>query len=243
MKVIIPAAGLGTRLRPLTLTCPKEMLPVGGAPVMHASLLELAAAGLPATVVVGPGKEILRTWVAATGAPVTFAEQTHPRGTLDAVECGRGTATAYAVLYPDIVHLPDQTALSALLEARGTRPEATWFALVRRRADNQHRLGPSACVEVVPTGGGRHRITSVAAGEGLWHTTFAEIRGPAHQALLDAGPLEDTRVLPILQALAERDLLYGLEVPGDFLDLGIRTGFDDATHRFATRAARWREEP
>ena len=35
MRALILAAGEGTRLRPLTLTCPKPMLPVGGRPVLE----------------------------------------------------------------------------------------------------------------------------------------------------------------------------------------------------------------
>src|SRR4051794_18181987 len=45
-KVVLPAAGLGTRLRPLTLALPKEMLPVGRRLVIQHVLEEGATAGL-----------------------------------------------------------------------------------------------------------------------------------------------------------------------------------------------------
>lgn len=35
MKVIVPMAGRGSRLRPHTLTVPKPLLPVGGKPIVH----------------------------------------------------------------------------------------------------------------------------------------------------------------------------------------------------------------
>ena len=35
MKAIIPAAGYGTRMLPITKTIPKEMLPVGNKPVIQ----------------------------------------------------------------------------------------------------------------------------------------------------------------------------------------------------------------
>ena len=45
MKVLLMAAGLGTRLRPLTEKTPKPMLPVRGQPLIHRLLTQLAAAG------------------------------------------------------------------------------------------------------------------------------------------------------------------------------------------------------
>jgi UTP--glucose-1-phosphate uridylyltransferase len=45
-KVVLPAAGLGTRLRPLTAALPKEMLPVGRRLVIQHVLAECEAAGL-----------------------------------------------------------------------------------------------------------------------------------------------------------------------------------------------------
>src|SRR3954468_11217156 len=45
-KVVIPAAGFGTRLAPLTQLMPKEMLPLGGKAVLQYVLEECDAAGL-----------------------------------------------------------------------------------------------------------------------------------------------------------------------------------------------------
>jgi UTP--glucose-1-phosphate uridylyltransferase len=51
-KAVIPAAGLGTRLLPLTKSQPKEMLPVGRKPVIQYVLEELQAANLRQILVV-----------------------------------------------------------------------------------------------------------------------------------------------------------------------------------------------
>ena len=45
-KVVIPVAGVGTRLLPVTKSQPKEMLPVGRKPVVQYVMEEAEAAGL-----------------------------------------------------------------------------------------------------------------------------------------------------------------------------------------------------
>ena len=45
-KAVIPAAGLGTRLSPLTRHIPKELLPMGGKPVIQCALETSMAAGI-----------------------------------------------------------------------------------------------------------------------------------------------------------------------------------------------------
>jgi len=54
---VLPVAGRGTRLLPLTKSQPKEMLPVGRQPVVQYVVEELAAAGVNKLVfITGPGK-------------------------------------------------------------------------------------------------------------------------------------------------------------------------------------------
>jgi len=51
-KVVIPAAGLGKRLRPATLSQPKEMLPVGRKPTIQYVVEEAVEAGISSVLIV-----------------------------------------------------------------------------------------------------------------------------------------------------------------------------------------------
>lgn len=51
MKAMILAAGLGTRMRPLTLTTPKPLLPVNGVPLIEYHIQRLKDAGFDSIVI------------------------------------------------------------------------------------------------------------------------------------------------------------------------------------------------
>ena len=42
MKIIVPMAGRGSRLRPHTLTVPKPLIPVAGQPIVHRLVKDIA---------------------------------------------------------------------------------------------------------------------------------------------------------------------------------------------------------
>ena len=51
-KLVLPVAGLGLRLRPLTLTTPKNLIPVNGKPLIEYALKEAVVAGIEEVVLV-----------------------------------------------------------------------------------------------------------------------------------------------------------------------------------------------
>jgi mannose-1-phosphate guanylyltransferase len=75
MKAIILAAGLGTRLRPITCTTPKCLVPVGGVPLLELWLRQCEQAGVEAALInTHYLAERVEEFVAARrGLPVTLA--------------------------------------------------------------------------------------------------------------------------------------------------------------------------
>jgi glucose-1-phosphate thymidylyltransferase len=89
VKVIIPLAGKGTRLRPHTYTTPKPLLPVGGRPVMSYILDDLKELGVDEIIfITGYLKEAIEEYVRSEYADIRshFVEQKDQNGTAGAVQ-------------------------------------------------------------------------------------------------------------------------------------------------------------
>lgn len=248
ISLIIPAAGLGTRLQSITLGAAKEMLSLGGIPLIYAALLEAVHAGFDeAWVVVSPQKKAMARWIMQHRPPnlrVHLVEQPEARGVMDAVARAQIPTDEYIVLYPDYIHLAGQRGLQALMAAR--QGPGTYFALVEMNGPRMARMGRTAFAHCSAENGGIQRILGVEARAhqvGALHTTFAEIRCRAHIDLIEAGPLDDGRTLDILNALAQSGLLYGHILDGECLDTGIPAGFLHAQHLFEQGEAQWARLP
>lgn len=101
---VIPCAGLGTRLRPLSLAVPKELLPWGRKPLLEHLWTEMWRAGIRKFVIVlRPGKEIVRQHLEAAGLEAVYVEQEEPLGQADALRSARGVVDG-----PFVMGLPDQ---------------------------------------------------------------------------------------------------------------------------------------
>ncbi|GAA4014629.1 glucose-1-phosphate thymidylyltransferase [Deinococcus rubellus] len=100
MKGIIPAAGLGTRLRPLTFTRPKPVLNVAGKPIIIHAIETLRAAGIDEIAVIV--SDLTRTEIEYTlkdlsGPDLTLIDQHQQLGLGHAVSMARNWANGESV--------------------------------------------------------------------------------------------------------------------------------------------------
>lgn len=95
MKAIIPAAGIGTRLRPHTYTLPKALLFVAGKPIISHILDDVVELGVSSIVlIVGYKGELIEEFVRKhyAGVKVDFVVQAERRGIGHAVDMTRHVA-------------------------------------------------------------------------------------------------------------------------------------------------------
>ncbi|MFQ5343936.1 MAG: NDP-sugar synthase [Anaerolineae bacterium] len=113
---MILAAGLGTRLHPLTLTCPKVMLPIGGRPLLEHTLDLLRRHGFRDVVInlhhlpesirncLGDGRQL--------GMQITYSFEPQLLGTAGAVKKMQAhLAGPFVVIYGDVLTDLDLSAM------------------------------------------------------------------------------------------------------------------------------------
>jgi len=193
---LIPAAGRGTRFYPLSRTVPKEMLPIGGLPMIHYAVEEAAAAGIEEIVVViAPGKDIIRRY---------FTEPADPRGlpkgagaAVDGIDPeARLAALQQRVSFSFVVQDPPDGLGGAILQARSVvrqrpfallLPDYVWWGanpihalrtafeaepthlqgLMTLEGRHAHLFGNNGGVELEPLNGERYRVRALQEkGEG-----------------------------------------------------------------------------
>lgn len=93
MKGLLLAGGHGTRLRPLTFTGNKHMIPIANRPILLYGLENLRAAGIREVgIILGPIHEGIREVIgdgSAFGVRVEYIHQGPPKGLAHAVLCAR----------------------------------------------------------------------------------------------------------------------------------------------------------
>lgn len=120
MKAVVLAAGLGTRMRPLTFTKPKFLLPVAGRPALDHTFTLLKNAGIEqVAIVVGFGREQIMDRYgdgSKLGLKLEYLHQKELLGTANAVSVAEDFVGGDHFLVMNGDTLVDQESLNALLK-------------------------------------------------------------------------------------------------------------------------------
>lgn len=117
MKIIIPMAGMGTRMRPHTLTVPKPLIPVAGKPIVHRLVEDITRVCNEVVdeiaFIIHPafGKKVEETLVAMAqklGAKGTICYQEQALGTAHAVLCAKESLKGNVIVaFADTLFIAD----------------------------------------------------------------------------------------------------------------------------------------
>lgn len=133
MKAMVLAAGEGTRLRPLTLTTPKALIPLNGVPLIEYNLLWLKSHGITEVAVnlhhLGYKIREFLGNDSRYGMRITYSEEETILGTAGGVKKLAGFFDdAFVVLYGDVITDFD---LSAMVRFHQRKGALATIALVR----------------------------------------------------------------------------------------------------------------
>ena len=149
MKIIVPMAGRGSRLRPHTLTIPKPLIPVAGKPIVHRLVQDIAGVlnqDIEEVAFINHesfGKQVETDLIAIAeklGAKGTIYYQNEALGTGHAIMCAKDSLSGPAVIaYADTLIRADfdldKTADSVIWVKQVDKPEA--FGVINLNEANE----------------------------------------------------------------------------------------------------------
>ena len=188
-KLVIPAAGLGTRFLPATKVVPKELLPIAGKPLIQFAVEEAAASGIETVIlVISSGKGLLaehfhpnphlENLLRARGnaqtaelihrlselAEIRTVWQDSPLGLADAIRCARAPVgdEPFAVILPDALIDSDRPCIAQLMACYENHPGCVLATQSVEVAD----VGRFGILDLIPVhdpccGGRVHRVVSL----------------------------------------------------------------------------------
>jgi UTP--glucose-1-phosphate uridylyltransferase len=256
-RALIPCGGKGTRMALLSGGRAKELMPVGGVPLLLRVMAECAASGIEEVLVVAaPHKEdVIEIARGAAGtedmpARVQTLIQHEPRGLADAIRLGREFAAgdSFGVALPDNLFVAQVPALAQLMETHQQTGKNV-VAMVELFPEDAVRAGPTAiypgrlsgdefAIAEIPSKGSRSSTFDLkgkpSGFTGVGRYVFlAEVFGAIDEIDRQLKPGEELDDVPVMALLLERGRLTGRRIIGDFLDVGLPVGYRDANERFA----------
>ena len=253
--LIIPAAGLGTRMKSVKPDYPKEMLLIGNKPANQYTVEEGIKAGITNIIVIinrfkESIKHFLEDFISQKTETnniqsLTFLYQKHPYGESDAIYVAKETVgnNPVAVMYPDNIFFPHGKAL-VNLQSVYEQYQSDVVALTKVTQKNASFFSNSGKVDIHHIYENIYRIDYLyTKTDGSFHLRFHEelrtcgisISGPhlfkeieqSRNSIKKGEEFTDRHVR--IQMMKKRDL-YGCLLNGYFFDIGNPKGYKACKH-------------
>jgi UTP--glucose-1-phosphate uridylyltransferase len=241
---LIPAAGLGTRLRPATAVIPKVLMPLLDVPAIQLVVEEALHAGLTRVVlVVGHGKELIQAHFDATDGPwsgrLVYVPQPQQEGLGHAIACGRPHVgeNPFVVMFGDSVFAggnPTRELVNdysehgeAVLGAQEVPlSQSPKRGMLQAEASSQDRMRIEKIVEKPRPEQAPSRLAM--AGRLILHPTIFPALDRVKRD--QSGEIQLT---PALNELARSEALSAIRIAEPRLDIGNRASYLEAILAFA----------
>jgi len=233
---VIPAAGYGTRMRPLTIAIPKEMFPVRRLPLIEYTINELVASGIKRiSIVIREGKEIIKEYLNwrkkfYNKVELFFVYQERPLGLGDAIRKARDfiKGMPFVMAIPDQILISEIPATKQLLAFEKT--DGIWSSMVEIPECEINFFRGARPFTYKSIGEGFFIIEDISSDKtslirGFGRTLFLP---EALEYMTEEYINEETGEIDLLktfQALKSRYPLYGIILKGKPCDLGTWEGY------------------
>ena len=241
IRAMILSAGLGTRMRPLTLTTPKPMVKVGGRPLIDFALATLAAADIRHVVInLHHLGEQIRGYLGDghdRGFSIAYSTEEVLQGS------GGGIRDARRLLGSNtVVTLNADTLIGIDLKPflRQHRERAAAATLILRKDPEMDRFGT---IGIAADGRVRRFLAHMAPsatdrGDPYMFTGVQILEPRVFDYMVDAGPFSITETTyPRMLAAGER--LFGAAFAGPWLTVGTPEELAAAEVSLRRRALDW----
>ncbi|MFQ5640220.1 MAG: sugar phosphate nucleotidyltransferase [bacterium] len=247
-KAVIPAAGMGTRMSPLTPAVPKELLPVGQLPMISYAISEAAAAGIDDIfIIIHKEKEAIRQFCSQTlwhneNLHLQFVYQSNPLGVMDAIFRVRDAIQGepFLLLMPDNVYFDATSSVENLLNVFEEYRQSV-LALIEVKEETKELFSNSGNVDVREIKNDLFRITGLKdKTRDTFHLTrTASGLRACGRALLTGGffdfadeietdILQNKDEVPVLQKMVQHGKVLGVRLKGRLFDCGHWQGYGAA---------------
>ena len=244
-KAIVPMAGFGTRLFPITKTFPKEMLPLMNKPLLHYAVEEALHSGIEELIfIIRKDKNSIQNYFQQFPGLISpknihYVYQATPLGLGHAIACARDHINEefFAVLLPDELIFAQTPCLQQMMDVHKML-NANVIAIhsVLREEISQYGI----------IGGEKTAMSSVVKLKELVEKPSPD-KAPSSMAIAgryilnsrifpyletqEPGAKGEIQLTDSLRSLLKKEPFYGLEFEGHSFDCGSKKGYLAATQR------------